>query len=147
VAVTAVYATPETPVGPVALPGTRGGAARLPGARGVAARLAVAVTGTVFLGLLRIHRPPALATVCLLRATTGVPCPLCGGTTAFTRLGRGNVLGALAANPVAVLGAALLVLAPVLRYRVPHRAAPWLLTGVALFAWTWQLARFDRWPF
>lgn len=140
---TAIYATPDAPAGPV--PAGRLLGAR--GVRGVAGRLAVVATGTLFLGLLRIHRPPSLATVCILRAVTGVPCPLCGTTTAAVRLGRGNVLGALAANPVTVLAGGLLVLAPVLRYRVPHRAAPWLLTGLAVFAWTWQLARFDRWPF
>lgn len=139
-----VYATPAVPAGAAPSGPPRGAQ----GARAVAGRLAVAATGTALLGLLRIHRPPALATVCVLRATTGLPCPLCGTTTAFTRLGRGNVLGALAANPVTLLAGALLVLAPVLRDRVhvPPRAVPWLLTGVAVLAWTWQLARFDRLP-
>ncbi|MDQ1713647.1 MAG: hypothetical protein QOE45_3097 [Frankiaceae bacterium] len=137
----ALYAAPDAPV--AARRGTP------TGARGVAVRLALAAGSTAFLGLLRIHRPPAFASVCLLRAMTGIPCPLCGGTTAFTRLGRGNVAGALAASPVALLAGAALVLAPALsgRVHVPHRVRPWLLTGVAAFAWTWQLARFDRWPF
>jgi hypothetical protein len=140
-----VWAAPPFPaVAPAAVDAPVGA-----GARGTAARLAAAAAGTLFLGLLRVHRPPGLATLCLLRATTGLPCPLCGTTTAAVRLGRGNVLGALAANPVTVVLGAVLVLAPALRHRVhvPPRTVPWLLTGAAVFAWTWQLARFDRWPF
>ena len=120
-------------------------AAPLPPARAalgrVALRASIGLGGAVLVAALRLHERSV--TVCPLRAVTGVPCPLCGGTTAAGRIGRGDVLGGLAANPVAVLAAALLVLAPVLsgRVRLPHRAAPWLFTVGVLFAWVWQLTR------
>jgi hypothetical protein len=114
--------------------------------RATAYRAAYALSGAVLLGLLRVHRPP---TFCLLRATTGVPCPFCGTTTAAVRIGRGNLLGALAANPFTLLGAGLVVLAPVLagRLHVPHRLTPWLLTCGVMSAWAWQLARFYTLPY
>jgi len=113
--------------------------------RATALRAGAAAGAAAALGLLRIHRPE---TVCPLRAFTGIPCPLCGSTTAGVRIGRGDVLGALAANPVTVLAAVLLVAAPLLvgRVHVPHRAAVPLLTCAVAFAWVWQLARFDRLP-
>jgi hypothetical protein len=113
---------------------------------GVGRRLSYVAAGTVFLGLLRIHRPHALATVCVLRATTGIPCPLCGGTTAFTRLGRGRVAAAFAANPFALLLAVAVVLAPTGVFRPVGRAPQrtvWVLFGTVLaLSWGWQLRRF-----
>src|SRR3954468_12044250 len=119
--------------------------ARVPyAARDVAVRGGALVAGSVLLGAIRWHRPPGLATVCLLRATTGVPCPLCGGTTAFVRLGRGRLLGALAANPFVLLGALALVLAPTCigrrLARVPH---VWtVVLALTAASWVWQLGRF-----
>lgn len=111
-------------------------------------RLTAGAVGAVLLGAVRLHRPDGLTTLCPLRALTGIPCPLCGTTTAVVRLGQGRVASALAANPVTLLGLALLALAPLLagRVRVPHRAAPWLLTCAIASAWTWQLARFGKLP-
>lgn len=108
-------------------------------------RAGVAASAALALGAVRLHRPP---TLCPLRALTGIPCPICGTTTAAVRLGRGDLLAALAANPATVAAGAALILAPLLvrHVRVPHRARPWLLTGMAVFAWTWQLVRFDRLP-
>ncbi|HEX8859889.1 MAG TPA: DUF2752 domain-containing protein, partial [Actinomycetes bacterium] len=40
---------------------------------------------------------------CLLRTLTGVPCPLCGMTTAATSLAAGDPRAALAANPFVLL--------------------------------------------
>ena len=114
--------------------------------RATLVRAAFAGAAVVALGAVRWHRPE---TFCPLRLVTGIPCPICGTTTAGARLGRGDVFGALAANPVTVVAAALLVAAPLLagRLRVPPRAAPWLFTVTAAFAWLWQLVRFDRLPF
>ncbi len=118
--------------------------------RSTALRAGLVLGAAVALGAVRLHRPP---TICLLRATTGIPCPICGTTTAAVRVGRGDLLGALAANPVTLLAVAALVLAPVLgpllagRVHLPQRARPWLFTCAAAFAWMWQLARFDRLPF
>lgn len=116
------------------------------GARRAAVRAATVAGAALVAGALRIHRP---ATLCPFRAITGVPCPICGTTTAMVRLGRGNVGGALAANPVTLLAVVALVLAPAFagRVRVPHRAVPWLLTCAVASAWVWQLVRFDRVPF
>lgn len=108
--------------------------------RATAYRAAFAGAAVLALGAVEIHRP---TTLCLLRATTGVPCPFCGTTTAGVRLGQGDVLGALAANPLTLLALTLLVLAPVLsgRVRLPSRAGPWLLGGALAVSWLWQLAR------
>lgn len=65
----------------------------------VAVRYAAIGAFAIGLAALHIRRP---TTVCLLRATTGVPCPLCGGTTAVVRLGHGHVVDALRASPLAV---------------------------------------------
>ena len=53
--------------------------------------------------LLRLGDP-----VCSFRAQTGRPCMGCGGTHAFGRVARGDVAGALSANPLgAFVGMAL----------------------------------------
>ena len=103
---------------------------------GVAA--AVGVAGAVL--------PWRPATLCLLRAATGVPCPVCGTTTAAVHLAGGDVAGALAANPVTVLGAVALVLAPLYLYRVPRSWHVPVLTAAGAVAWVWQLARFGLVP-
>ena len=110
--------------------------------RAVVVRFAVAATAAVLLGAVRMHRPAGLRTLCLLRATTGIPGPACGGTTAFVRLGRGRPLAALATNPFVLLGAVALVLAPtgVLR-RLGRPRTSWVL-GLVAASWLWQLARY-----
>lgn len=55
-------------------------------------------------------------TFCLFRRVTGFPCPCCGTTRACLSLLRGDVVGAIAYNPLAVL---LVFLGPV---------ALWLMT-------------------
>jgi hypothetical protein len=68
---------------------------------GVLGRYAVLAVGAVALGALHLrHRP---STICPFRALTGLPCPFCGGTTAASRLGHGDLRGALAASPLAVV--------------------------------------------
>jgi hypothetical protein len=46
--------------------------------------------------------------ICPLRAVTGLSCPTCGATRAFTRLSRGDLLSAIEFNPIMI--AALLAL-------------------------------------
>jgi Protein of unknown function (DUF2752) len=90
------------------------------------------------LPLLPVHPPLA----CPLRATTGVPCPLCGMTTSVTATIRLDLGSALAATPagVAAVLAALLVLAVRPRFvRVPA-PAPYLVLGCM---WLYQLHRFS----
>jgi hypothetical protein len=91
----------------------------------------------------RVHDP---GTLCPLRALTGVPCPLCGGTTVFVELGAAHAAKALAANPFVLLGAIGLATAPLGSGRrwwaVRPRTRAWIV-GVTLgLSWVWQLARF-----
>jgi hypothetical protein len=93
---------------------------------------------------------------CPLRALTGVPCPLCGMTTAATHLASGDLGMALSANPfVLVLAGFTLVMAvlmaaraigwlgppaqwPASRRRQSYRVAAVL----AAASWAFQLHRF-----
>ncbi|MFN2536917.1 MAG: DUF2752 domain-containing protein, partial [Mycobacteriales bacterium] len=59
--------------------------------RSAATRITVLLTAAVLLSLL--HLPWRPRTVCVLRTFTGIPCPLCGGTTAAVNVGRGDLLG------------------------------------------------------
>lgn len=118
--------------------------------RAVAVRAAAAVALAGSLGALaRIHFPRP-ATLCPLRNLTGVPCPVCGTTTALARLGRLDAGGALAANPFTLAVLLALILAPALAPAVLprwRRRPLWqqlTVAGLAVAAaWSWQLARFD----
>ena len=93
---------------------------------------------------------------CPLRSVTGVPCPLCGMTTAAQALVRGDVAGAVSANPFVLVLATLTLVAVVAmtlrRTGVLRAPAPWsrvtvaraTLVAVALAAASeaWQLQRF-----
>jgi Protein of unknown function (DUF2752) len=93
---------------------------------------------------------------CLLRTLTGVPCPLCGMTTAATSLAAGDPRAALAANPfVLVLAAGTLGMTAMLAARaaglapvpVPwspaaQRRACWAVALLAAASWAFQLHRF-----
>lgn len=105
-------------------------------------RLAAGVLLAVLLASLRITYRPA--TLCTLRALTGVPCPFCGGTTAAVEIGRGQVLAALRTSPLAVLGAPVVAALPLLRPYLDRVPARWRRGGVlAAVAGSevWQLAR------
>jgi hypothetical protein len=101
----------------------------------------VSLLALAMLVLAAVHLPGRPSTMCVLRSLTGVPCPLCGGTTAGVQLGHGDVVGALRASPIAVLGAIGFALEPLGlpslgRYR-------WAFVGVvALAGELWQLQRF-----
>src|SRR5450755_5035788 len=108
------------------------------GLRSSASRVALGVVAAVTLAHLTIPGRPA--TVCPLRAFTGVPCPICGGTTAAARIGHADLVGALRANPFVVLGALSVALLPAVaalrrtrywgdRWQVPPQA---LLAAAAL---------------
>jgi hypothetical protein len=92
---------------------------------------------------------------CLLRTLTGVPCPVCGMTTAAVALVRGEAGTAFAANPL-IFGLAALALAAVplvvlratgvLKPPEPwspsrRRWAGWLFGLLALASWLFQLHR------
>jgi hypothetical protein len=69
----------------------------------VAAAAVVATVPLVGLGSLRM--PP-----CPFHALTGIACPMCGATRALGSLAVGDVLGALAWNPLFVAGIGLFVI-------------------------------------
>jgi hypothetical protein len=109
-------------------------------------RYAVVAATLVGLAALHLRRP---ATLCLLRATTGLPCPFCGGTTAAVDLGHGRPVDALAASPlafVAILGWPLYGVAP--RQRSPsllrwsRRQLRWALVVALVASEVYELHRF-----
>jgi hypothetical protein len=131
--------------------GNQKDAVTLVGLRASTTRLICFAIAAFALANLRIPGRPA--TLCPLRAITGVPCPFCGGTTAAVHLGRLDLLGALRANPVVVVGALVIVATPA-TIRVlatghvewlapPTRRTVALAIGLALvFSECWQLVRF-----
>lgn len=62
--------------------------------------------------LLHAHSPDT-GTLCLFKATTGVPCPSCGITRSVLLLLQGNVLEAVWINPLGILAGVLLILIPI----------------------------------
>jgi Protein of unknown function (DUF2752) len=93
---------------------------------------------------------------CPLRTLTGVPCPLCGMTTAATGLAAGDLGAALAANPfVLVLAGFTLLMAVVMAARAlgwiagaaqwpasRRRQGYWVAGLLAAASWAFQLYRF-----
>ncbi len=61
--------------------------------------------GGIAVALLHLDRLPVV--VCVFKGLTGLPCPTCGSTRALGRLFAFDLAGALAMNPLATLGAAL----------------------------------------
>lgn len=96
-----------------------------------------------------LHLDRLPLTLCLFKATTGLPCMTCGTTRALGRLGALDPLGAFAVNPFAtVLLVGLLVFAVVdlwlwargrrLRLGLTRRQKGWLLgAGLVLLLVNW----------
>jgi len=79
---------------------------------------------------------------CPLRTLTGIPCPLCGGTTSVEEAFRGHFGDSLAASPLGLLAIVSAVLLIALRpARV--RVSPFLVLAVAAGAWLFELHRFS----
>ncbi|HTR69616.1 MAG TPA: DUF2752 domain-containing protein [Mycobacteriales bacterium] len=92
-----------------------------------------------------LHLPRRPATLCLFREFTGLPCPLCGGTTAAVDLGHADPRAALAASPLAVAMFATVPLIGALA--APRwwqrRSVRWIaIVSVLGVSEIWQLARF-----
>jgi len=119
-------------------------AALLAGPRGLLLRLALVLAVAVTVS--RLHSVLDPGVLCPLRALTGVPCPLCGSTTAFIEAGSGDVTGAFAAQPVTAVAAGAAVAAPLTVAGLWRRLSPrWRITLIALVAlgsWVYQLHRF-----
>jgi hypothetical protein len=93
---------------------------------------------------------------CPLRTLTGIPCPLCGMTTAATGLAAGDLGAALAANPFVLLLAGFTLVMAVLMIaravgRLPapaqwpvaqRRQGYWVTAMLAAASWAFQLHRF-----
>jgi len=117
-------------------------------------RNAVARLTAVASGLLVLAWLPMPHTVCPFRMLTGLPCPFCGGTHAGIDLGRGHLVAALRASPLAVCGAVAVITLPMLRKtglaerwrQLPARTRNTVaITGIAAalaVSEVWQLARF-----
>jgi hypothetical protein len=104
------------------------------------------LTAAAVVALAAILRVPAMAALaasgpaiglvaCPWRMLTHLPCPGCGGTRAFLRLGALDLPGAFAASPLvtaaalgAVLGGALAVVAPGTTDRILARGGRFLGT-------------------
>jgi len=100
-----------------------------------AASAALALAAAPFAASIAHALPP-----CALHQWLGVPCATCGSTRAMLALTHGDVLRALAWNPLVTLAALVLVLglaAPAwvaLRAPLPRLAGPWPL-GWRIAAW------------
>jgi hypothetical protein len=93
---------------------------------------------------------------CPLRTLTGIPCPLCGMTTAATGLAAGDLGAAMAANPFVLLLAGFTLVMAVLMAaratgRVPgaaqwpgsrRRQGYWVAAVPVAASWLFQLHRF-----
>lgn len=126
-----------------------------PSARGLRSsgqRIVVGAVGAVTLAHLTIPGRPA--TVCPLRALTGVPCPICGGTTAAVRVGHADLLGAMRANPFVVVGALVVACLPAVAalrntrvFGTARRLSSRTLVAIAALgvvgSEVWQLFRFS----
>jgi hypothetical protein len=96
----------------------------------------------VGLGLVLPHLPHNPGLPCPLRTVTGVPCPLCGMSTAVKAGLAGHLRTSIAANPFGVVAlvvaVALLAVPRVRTVRVPVA----LLVACAATSWVWELRRF-----
>jgi hypothetical protein len=103
-----------------------------------------------------VRRATGLGLLCPLRTLTGVPCPMCGMTTAATSLAAGDLGAATAANPfVLMLAAGTLLMTALLAARALGLAAPpaawsqtarrracWAVALLLAASWTFQLHRY-----
>ena len=104
--------------------------------------------------------PPALIcsllalvpfSTCLVKITTGRPCPACGMTRASLRLLRGDLAGSLATHPLALPSALAVGAACVLAAALPEHHPAWdrfvrgaLLVYAVAFVVAWA-ARLHGW--
>jgi hypothetical protein len=83
-----------------------------------------------------VHPPLA----CPLRATTGVPCPMCGMTRACAAAVQGDLAASVRYNPIGIvlmLFAAVVVFRPKVLVRL--RPPVWAIIAVAGAMWLWNV--------
>jgi hypothetical protein len=81
---------------------------------------------------------PAIA--CPLRATTGIPCPLCGMTRACVAAVQGHLGTSLAFNPAGVLVVLAAIVALVRPQWLTRLSAPaWIVLGAIGALWLWNI--------
>lgn len=111
-----------------------------------AALLRPVAAAAALAALAHLHLRWRPATLCPLRALTGIPCPLCGSTTAAVSLGRLDPAGALRAAPVPVLAGLALLAAPLgtarLWWQLTGRTRHLIVLSALVVAEVWQLVRF-----
>ena len=80
---------------------------------------------------------------CLLRSSTGIPCPLCGMTTSVCATVTGHLGDAVAANPFGVV-AVVVAVALLVTWRSGRvvRLPAWLPWIGLAASWAWQIVRF-----
>lgn len=119
---------------------------RLPRTGPAAVLLRAAAVALAAFGAAQVYAAGDPGVLCPLRRFAGVPCPLCGSTTAFVELGSGSVAGAFAANPVTLLGTLALLLAPLGAgrrwWQLSALARGFVIGAAVVVAWLWQLERF-----
>ena len=108
--------------------------------------LRVAAMAVAAVGASWIHRVNDPGVLCPLRAFTGIPCPLCGGTTVFIEFGGGRPAQAVLANPVVLLGAVAVAVAPLglggRWWALQPKTRTWMLGTALVGSELWQLVRF-----
>ena len=99
--------------------------------------------------------------VCIIKSTTGIPCPSCGTTRSTLELFKGHLLNALYYNPLGLLIASILLVAPFwLLYDVllgkstfytfygnaerviNRRAVAYTLIALMLANWIWNIYKY-----
>ncbi|MFG2087134.1 MULTISPECIES: DUF2752 domain-containing protein [unclassified Spirillospora] len=110
------------------------------------AALRVSAMAVAAIGASWIHRVNDPGVLCPLRALTGIPCPLCGGTTVFIEFGSGRPAQAVLANPVALTGAIAVAVAPLglggRWWALQPKTRAWMLGTALVGSELWQLVRF-----
>ncbi|MET0920988.1 MAG: DUF2752 domain-containing protein [Acidimicrobiia bacterium] len=79
---------------------------------------------------------------CPLRATTGVPCPLCGMTRGVGAVVRGDLAHAIALNPGSLLLVAVVIGVFFARRRPTVRMPAWVPITVLAAMWAFQLFKY-----
>ncbi|MGP4022854.1 DUF2752 domain-containing protein [Actinomadura sp. 3N407] len=108
--------------------------------------LRVAAMAVAAVGASWIHRVNDPGVLCPLRALTGIPCPLCGGTTVFIEFGSGRPAQAVLANPMVLTGAIAVAVAPLglggRWWALQPKTRAWMLGTALVGSELWQLVRF-----